>query len=223
MDWLCTAFGGRKGESGMQKINYQLQLDETLKGLAGKTPSLLLHACCAPCSSYVLEYLSEYFRITVFYYNPNISPKEEYEKRIAEVRRLISEQPVKNPVAFLEGAYDPERFLAMSQGLEQEPEGGARCMACYALRLEETAHRAAADGFDFFTTTLSISPYKNAEKLNEIGGNLARKVGVPYLFSDFKKRGGYQRSIELSRRYGLYRQNTCGCVFSVAGAPIETA
>lgn len=207
----------------MQKINYQLQLDETLEGLAGKTPSLLLHACCAPCSSYVLEYLSEYFSITLLYYNPNISPEEEYQKRLAEVRRLISELPVKNPVAFREGKYDPERFFAMSRGMEQEPEGGARCMACYALRLEETALCAVAEKFDFFTTTLSISPYKNAAKLNEIGGALADKYGVPYLFSDFKKRGGYQRSIELSRRYDLYRQKTCGCVFSAARAPMETS
>lgn len=207
----------------MQKVNYQLQLDETLKGLAGKTPSLLLHACCAPCSSYVLEYLSEYFKITLFYYNPNISPDEEYQKRVAEVRRLISELPVKNPVTFREGKYDPERFFALARGMEQEPEGGARCMACYALRLEETALCAAAEKFDFFTTTLSISPYKNAEKLNEIGGALAKKYGVPYLFSDFKKKGGYQRSIELSRRYDLYRQNYCGCVFSAAGAPTEAS
>ncbi len=179
------------------------------------TPSLLLHACCAPCSSYVLEYLARYFSITLFYYNPNISPEEEYRKRLAEVRRLLAELPVKYPVSLLEGKYDPQRFFAMAKGLESEPEGGARCALCYGLRLREAAEAAKAGGFEWFTTTLSVSPYKNAEKLNAIGAELEKEYGVRYLPSDFKKRGGYQRSIELSRVYGLYRQNYCGCVFSL--------
>ncbi len=198
----------------MQNINYQKALDEIIENLGGRVPTLLLHDCCAPCGSYVLEYLSKYFSITVFYYNPNISPEEEYQKRAAEVRRLIREMPEKNPVSFREGPYEPERFRELSRGHESDPEGGERCFACYALRLRETALRAKAGGFDFFTTTLSISPYKNARKLNEIGKQLEREIGVPYLPSDFKKRNGYLRSIELSRRYGLYRQNYCGCVFS---------
>ena len=197
-------------------INYQKILDKTIEGFQkdGKTPSLLLHACCAPCSSYVLEYLSEYFNITVFYYNPNITEESEYRKRTAEEQRLISEMPLKNPVRFIEGKYDPESFFKMAEGLEAVPEGGERCFKCYRLRIAETADTAKKLGFDFFTTTLSISPLKNAQKLNEIGGEEAERVGVPYLFSDFKKREGYKRSIQLSAQYGLYRQNYCGCVFS---------
>ncbi len=197
-------------------INYQKILDKTIEGLQeeGKTPSLLLHACCAPCSSYVLEYLSEYFAITVFYYNPNITEESEYRKRTAEEQRLISEMNLKNPVKFIEGKYDPESFFKMAEGLEAVPEGGERCFKCYRLRIAETADTAKKLGFDFFTTTLSISPLKNAQKLNEIGGEEAKRTGVPYLFSDFKKREGYKRSIQLSAQYGLYRQNYCGCVFS---------
>ena len=202
----------------MVKVNYQKELDTLLAGLGGETPSLFLHACCAPCSSYVLEYLSEYFKITLFYYNPNISPEEEYRKRIAEVRRLIAELPVKNEVRFQEGKYDPETFFALAKGHEAEPEGGERCALCYELRLREAAQLARAGGFDYFTTTLSISPYKNAQKLNEIGAALEREYGVSYLHSDFKKRNGYHRSIELSAQYHLYRQNYCGCVFSKAEA-----
>lgn len=200
----------------MVKVNYQKELDNLICGLNGKAPTLLLHACCAPCSSYVLEYLSEYFQITLFYYNPNISPFEEYEKRVVEVKRLISELPVKYPVRFQEGKYDAERFFALAKGHEQEPEGGERCFSCYALRLEEAALAAKEAGLDYFTTTLSISPYKNAEKLNEIGLALEKKYGVRYLTSDFKKRNGYKRSIELSAQYNLYRQDYCGCVFSKA-------
>lgn len=200
----------------MIKINYQKRLDDLITGLHGETPSLLLHACCAPCSSYVLEYLSDYFKITVFYYNPNISPEEEYQKRVAEVQRLIAELPVKNKVEFREGIYDAESFYALAKGHEQEPEGGERCFACYALRLNEAAQAARAGGFDYFTTTLSISPYKNAQKLNEIGAGLEKQYGVNYLYSDFKKKNGYHRSIELSAEYGLYRQDYCGCVFSKA-------
>ena len=181
----------------------------------GRTPRLLLHSCCAPCSSYVLEYLSEYFSITVFYYNPNIYPPEEFGKRVEEQERLIRELPAKHPVSFLEGPYEPERFYEMAKGLEQIPEGGERCFRCYRLRLLETAQMARAGDFDYFTTTLSISPLKNAQKLNEIGARLAEEYGVPYLFSDFKKRNGYKRSTELSAEYGLYRQDYCGCVYSL--------
>lgn len=200
----------------MLKINYQKKLDDVLAGLHGETPTLFLHGCCAPCSSYVLEYLSGYFKITLFYYNPNISPRAEYDRRVAEVRRLIAALPVKNEVTLLEGKYDPEAFFALAKGHETEPEGGERCGLCYALRLREAARLAKQGGFDYFTTTLSISPYKNAQKLNEIGAALERESGVRYLYSDFKKRDGYRRSIALSGQYGLYRQDYCGCVFSKA-------
>lgn len=204
----------------MGKRNYQRELDAVLARLEqeGRRPRLLLHACCAPCSSYVLEYLSRYFSIVLYYYNPNISPQEEYEKRVTEVRRLLREMPMAGPVELVPGRYDPERFFALAKGHESEPEGGDRCTLCYRLRLTEAAEAAKALGCDFFTTTLSISPYKNAEKLNAIGAELAEEFGVPYLFSDFKKRNGYKRSIELSRAYHLYRQDYCGCVFSRAAA-----
>ena len=196
------------------KINYQLVLDKTLAQITkeGRRPSLMLHSCCAPCSSYVLEYLNTYFDITVFYYNPNISPKEEYFHRVEEIKRLISEMcPF---VSFSEGKYEPERFYEMAKGLEQEPERGKRCLKCYRMRLEETAAAARSANSDFFTTTLSISPQKSSVVLNEIGKSVSEEYGVPYLFSDFKKKGGYKRSIELSAEYGLYRQNYCGCIFS---------
>ena len=200
----------------MNQINYQKKLDQILKGLEGgeTPPSLLLQCCCAPCSSYVLEYLSRYFRITCYYYNPNIFPEEEYRHRVEELKRLGREMPAENPVTVREGRYEPEAFFEMARGMEQEPEGGERCRKCYAQRLRRTAEEAKAGGFDFFTTTLSISPLKRADWLNETGAELSEEFGVPYLFSDFKKKGGYQRSIELSAQYGLYRQNFCGCVFS---------
>ena len=196
--------------------NYQKILDKTIEQHVSRneTPSLLLHACCAPCSSYVLEYLSQFFSITVFYYNPNITEKPEYRKRVAEEQRLISELPAKNKISFIEGRYDPGRFFEMAKGKEDIPEGGARCFDCYRLRIAETADIAKQHGFDYFTTTLSISPLKNAQKLNEIGGEEAERTGVPYLFSDFKKREGYKRSIQLSAQYNLYRQNYCGCIYS---------
>ena len=203
-------------------MNYQLELDKLIKELQQKqtdaayhVPRLLLHSCCAPCSSYVLEYLSQYFAITVLYYNPNIFPEEEYRKRVAEQKRLIAELPAKNPIAFMEGRYQPEEFFAVAKGLEDAPEGGDRCRKCFRLRLEETAKLAAEGGYDYFTTTLSISPLKNAQALNEIGQEAAEIYEVTHLPSDFKKRGGYQRSIELSREYELYRQNFCGCVYSM--------
>lgn len=200
----------------MNKINYQLKLDEIIKRhtVAGETPTLLLHSCCAPCSSYTIEYLSQYFRITVLYYNPNISPESEYMHRIEEQRRFISELKTVNPVSFEPGEYDPQTFYNAVRGLENEPEGGDRCLVCYRLRLEEAARMAAERGLDYFTTTLTISPLKRADKINEIGEEIAAQTGVKFLPSDFKKRGGYLRSIELSREYGLYRQNYCGCVFS---------
>ncbi len=200
----------------MNARNYQRELDNITEELEKKSrvPRLLLHACCAPCSSYCLEYLSKYFRITVFYYNPNIFPAEEYRKRVAELERFISEFPASNPVDLIEGEYDPERFYEIAKGFEDVPEGGERCLRCFRLRLFEAAGMAAEGGFDYFTTTLSISPMKNASRLNEIGEEAALKYGVKWLPSDFKKKNGYKRSIELSREYGLYRQDYCGCEFS---------
>ncbi|MCI8388731.1 MAG: epoxyqueuosine reductase QueH [Clostridiales bacterium] len=197
------------------KINYQLELDKKLDEL-GTKKRLLLHCCCAPCSSYVLEYLTDYFDITVFFYNPNITSREEYNKRAAEEKRLISLLPHSNSITFVEGSYEPERFIEQSCGFDQLPEGGERCFRCYRLRLAETAkymsqHR---DEYDYFCTTLTVSPHKNAAKLNEIGFELADEYGVSYLPSDFKKREGYKRSIELSHEYGLYRQDYCGCEYS---------
>lgn len=203
----------------MNRRNYQKELEQIIHicQKEEKTPRLLLHSCCAPCSSYVLEYLSNYFSITVFYYNPNIYPPEEITKRAREQKRLIAAIPALHPVTYKEGTYDPERFYQITKGHEQDPEGGERCFLCYRLRLEEAAREAKNGGYDYFTTTLSISPLKNAEKLNEIGEELGGVYGVSYLNSDFKKKNGYKRSIELSGEYGLYRQNYCGCVFSLRG------
>lgn len=203
-----------------QKVNYQLELEKELKRLPDRHRRLFLHSCCAPCSSYCLEYLRQYFDITVFYYNPNITFPEEYRHRVEEQKRLIGEMNARpdscGRISFVEGAYEPARFLEAARGLEDCPEGGERCFACYALRLSEAARTAAEGGYDYFTTTLSISPLKNAEKLNAIGEAAGERYGVRYLPSDFKKKGGYQRSIELSREYGLYRQDYCGCAFSKA-------
>ena len=197
-----------------QKINYQIELDKTIKQITDKNirPRLLLHSCCAPCSSYVLEYLTKYFDITVFFYNPNISPEQEYQHRVNEIKRLIKEMcPY---VEFIEGKYEPERFYEMSKGLENEPERGARCLKCYRMRIEESAIAAKNGGFDYFTTTLSISPQKDAAALNAIGKAVSDIYGVDYLYSDFKKKNGYKRSIELSAKYSLYRQNFSGCIYS---------
>lgn len=208
----------------MNQINYQRELDKLLavqeeRGTENEAvPTLFLHSCCAPCSSYVLEYLCRYFRITVFYYNPNISSSEEYRRRAAEQKRLIAAyngEKRGHPIRIVEGDYEPDRFLEAVRGLESCPEGGARCFLCYELRLRETARRAAEGQFDYFCTTLSISPLKNAGKLNEIGQALSAEYGVPWLPSDFKKKNGYKRSVELSAEYGLYRQNYCGCAFSL--------
>lgn len=199
----------------MNNVNFQQKLDKILGVIEKeeKQPRLLLHACCAPCSSYVLEYLTRYFDITVFYYNPNISPKEEYEKRVEEIDRFIA-LVHSEKVKLLEGEYHPEDFYETVKGMETLKEGSERCYRCYELRLRESAKIAAERGFDYFTTTLSISPYKNAAWLNEIGVRLGEEYGISYLVSDFKKKNGYKRSIELSSEYGLYRQNYCGCIYS---------
>ncbi len=201
----------------MNRRNYQKELDKILESIAGeaRVPRLLLHSCCAPCSSYVLEYLSQYFFVTLFYYNPNIYPPSEYDKRVQEQQSLIERLPAKHRISFLDGPYEPERFYDAARGFEGEPEGGERCLRCYRLRLEEAAQMARAGGFDYFTTTLSISPLKNADKLNEIGQALAAEYKVAFLPGDFKKKDGYKRSIELSSVYGLYRQDYCGCVYSL--------
>lgn len=206
----------------MNRVNYQRELDKILAHIqadsdaGGKPPRLFLHSCCAPCSSYVLEYLGAYFRITDFFYNPNIEPKEEYRFRERELMRLISELKTVYPIEFLPGRYDPGLFHREVKGLEGEAEGGRRCLVCFRLRLEEAARLAARGKYDFFTTTLSISPLKNAEALNRIGTELGEKYGVRYLPSDFKKKGGYLRSVCLSKEHDLYRQDYCGCVYSKA-------
>ena len=177
-------------------------------------PSLLLHSCCAPCSSSVIERLTKLFKITVFFYNPNIYPKSEYEKRMREQANFLSRLKSSEPIGFIEEAYDSNEFYNAVKGWENEKEGGKRCFICYKLRMEKTAKLAETKGFDYFTTTLSVSPYKNAKTLNEIGCKLEYKYKAQYLYSDFKKNNGYLRSIELSKEYGLYRQNYCGCAYS---------
>ena len=194
-------------------INYQLETDRIIKSL-DHAPTLLLHACCAPCSSYVLEYLAEHFNITVFFYNPNITEKEEYEKRKNELKRLISEKSFRYPVKMIDGDYSPQLFFDMAKGKEHVPEGGERCFLCYEMRLKETARLAKELQYEYFCTTLSVSPHKIVVKLNELGAKYSKEYDIPYLYSDFKKRNGYKRSIELSHEYGLYRQNYCGCVYS---------
>lgn len=195
--------------------NYQKILNDILANLdLTKTNKLLLHSCCGPCSSYVIEYLSDYFEITILYYNPNISPLEEYEFRKKEQIKLIEEIKTKNKVDYLDCDYDPETFEVISKGMENEPEGGKRCSRCYFLRLEKTAVLAKENNYDFFATTLTVSPYKNSQKLNNMGNLLQNKYKVKYLFSDFKKNNGYKRSIELSKLYNLYRQGYCGCIYS---------
>ena len=211
------------------KRNYQRELEQTIQKILQQgieAPKLLLHSCCAPCSSYVLEYLSQYFQITVLYYNPNIYPQQEYDMRVKEQKTFIEQFSKKASkqeqnrnffaIDFVEGRYDKERFYQITAGLEDIPEGGERCFRCYELRLREAAEYALRLGMDYFTTTLSISPLKNAVRLNEIGEALAREYGIAYLCSDFKKKNGYKRSVELSQEDGMYRQNYCGCVFSIS-------
>lgn len=201
----------------MNGRNYQRELDRIIEEneKSGVTPRLLLHACCAPCSSYCLEYLSQYFRITVLYYNPNIYPGEEYEKRAREVKRLIEGLNVKNEISLVVCPFDSSEFYETVKGYEDCREGEERCRKCFELRLGKAGAYAKENGFDFFTTTLSISPLKNADVLNEAGEAVAERFGVRHLPSDFKKKGGYQRSVELSKELGLYRQDYCGCVFSL--------
>lgn len=198
--------------------NYAKELERLIQKLQqeGKVPRLLLHACCAPCSSAVLEYLSQYFAITLLYYNPNIAPLEEYQKREAELRRLVSQMKFTHPVALLPCQYDGQAFVQAARGLEGEPEGGKRCEVCFRLRLRYAAQEAARLRFDYYTTTLSISPMKNAPLLNQLGEEIGREFGVAHLPSDFKKKDGYKRSVQLSKEYDLYRQDYCGCAFSKA-------
>ena len=200
----------------MNKINYQLELDKIINKIEGEntTKSLLLHSCCAPCSSYVLAYLNKYFNITVFYYNPNITNTEEYLKRKQEQIRLISELPAINKINILDADYNPEKFFEISKGLENCREGGERCFKCYKLRLEATAKAAKENSFNYFCTTLTISPLKNAQKINEMGQMLGDEYQISFLPSDFKKKEGFKKSIELSSQYNLYRQNYCGCIYS---------
>lgn len=198
----------------MQKINYGKMLDDKLAELekTGEKPKLLLHACCAPCSSYVLEYLHGRFEIILYFFNPNISPEEEYRYRLSELKRLVSEMGL--DIEIIAEEYDPEPFYELAKGLEDAPERGGRCRKCISCRLEKASQKAAELGCDYFTTTLTISPHKDAAFINECGEKISEQCGVPYLFSDFKKHEGYKRSIELSREFGLYRQNYCGCIFS---------
>lgn len=214
----------------MNQINFQKELEKILDGLTAEIPDgnlcgicspprLLLHSCCAPCSSYCLEYLCKYFAITVFYYNPNISAQTEYRKRVEEQKRLIAcynKEGKGYPIEVVEGLYEPFSFFEMAKGYETCPEGGERCFRCFDLRLRETAIRAKESSYDYFATTLTISPLKNAQKINEIGMKLAEEYGVKWLPSDFKKKNGYKRSIELSAEYNLYRQDYCGCAYSKA-------
>ncbi|MBE6863239.1 MAG: epoxyqueuosine reductase QueH [Ruminococcus flavefaciens] len=198
----------------MQKVNYGRLLDDKLAELAGsgKKPSLLLHACCAPCSSHTLEFLSGHFDITLYFCNPNISPEEEFDFRLSELKRLVKE--MKLDINIIEEPYDPKPFFELAKGLEELPERGERCRKCIGFRLEMAGSKAAELGCDYFTTTLTISPHKDCTFINECGAEVSKRCGVDYLFSDFKKHDGYKRSIELSRKYDLYRQNYCGCVYS---------
>ncbi len=196
------------------KINYQLEMEKVLRAEQGNLPRLLLHCCCAPCSSFVLESLASHFAITAHYYNPNIDTAQEYALRSAELQRFVKETVYENPVDVLCEAYDPASFYAAVKGLEAIPEGGARCYECYRLRLLRTAQIAHQGGYDYFTTTLSISPHKNAEWLNTLGQQAAEQFHVKWLPSDFKKKNGFKRSTILAAEHGLYRQDYCGCVFS---------
>ena len=198
------------------KINYQLICEEELRlaDAMEKTPSLLLQVCCAPCGSHVIDCLAAHFEVTVLYYNPNIWPRAEYDKRLGELRRMLPMMETKYPVHIMECDYDDSAFYAAAAGLEDEPEGGRRCTRCFELRMGKTAELAKQGGYDYFTTTLSVSPHKNSQLLNLIGEKLSEEHGVRYLHGDFKKREGYKRSIQLSEKYGLYRQNYCGCRFS---------
>lgn len=196
----------------MNKINYDAEMERIVNGFKarGEKPTLLLHACCAPCSTACLDRVKDDFKVTVYFFNPNMDTEKEYTRRAEEEVRLCKELGVS---AVIE-KYEPTEFYSAVKGLENEKEGGARCEKCFYLRLNRTAKKAKADGYDFFTTTLTLSPLKNADLLNEIGKKTAQETGTKFLPSDFKKRDGYKKSIEMSKKYGLYRQNYCGCVFS---------
>lgn len=198
----------------MNKRNYQLELEQKIKELQGEKKRLLLHCCCAPCSSYVLEYLHSFFAITVFFYNPNITGEEEYRKRKKELMRYLREVSFGSEICIKDADYEPQCFLEIARGHEEDPERGIRCERCFRLRLEKTARQAREDAYDYFCTTLSISPHKDAGLLMQLGEELGSRYGVTYLPSDFKKKNGYKRSIELSREYQLYRQDYCGCIYS---------
>ncbi len=197
----------------MEKRNYQREMEAEIAGLEGRRPTLLLHSCCGPCSSAVLERLAEHFRVTVLYYNPNIEPEEEYLHRLSEQKRLLSLLPEEIPM--LGCGYDHDAFEDFAPAMADAPEGGERCLACFAMRLNHTAELAKEHGFEYFTTTLSVSPHKNADNVNRIGEAAGKRYGVKYLFADFKKKNGYLRSLELSKQYGLYRQDYCGCRYSM--------
>jgi predicted adenine nucleotide alpha hydrolase (AANH) superfamily ATPase len=201
-------------------VNYQAALDRELARItaSGATPGLLLHSCCAPCGSYALEYLSAYFRITVLYFNPNIYPAAEFERRLSEQKRLLTLMELRNPADVIATEYAHGGFSEAACGLENEREGGARCDMCFALRLDETAKQASARGYEYFGTTLTVGPHKNAERVNAAGEAAGRTHGVRFLYADLKKRDGYKRSLELSKTYNLYRQNYCGCEFSLSAA-----
>ncbi len=196
----------------MEKRNYQREMEAEIAGLEARRPTLLLHSCCGPCSSAVLERLAEHFQVTLLYYNPNIEPEEEYLHRLSEQKRLLTLLP--GEISLLPCEYDHEAFDVFAPKMAEAPEGGERCLACFALRLNYTAEQAKEHGFEYFTTTLSVSPHKNADNVNRIGEEAGKKHGVKYLFADFKKKNGYLRSLELSKEYGLYRQNYCGCRYS---------
>lgn len=197
-------------------MNYRIILEKELDKIQkdGKIPVLMLHACCAPCSSYVLKYLTQYFEILIYFYNPNICDADEYDRRLSELIRLVNEMPLKNNARVIDGGYEPNYFKEIAQGLENEPERGERCRKCIAQRLRKTGETAAQMNADYFTTTLTVSPHKDSEFINSAGKAISVELGIPYLFSDFKKRDGYKRSIELSSEYNLYRQNFCGCTYS---------
>lgn len=194
------------------KRNYQREMEAEIKALGGRRPTLLLHSCCGPCSSAVLERLTEHFDLTLLYYNPNIEPEAEYNHRLEEQKRLLSLLPF--PVKLLPCPWEHEKFAAFAEGMADCPEGGDRCLACFALRLGYTAQTASERGFEYFTTTLSVSPHKNADNINRIGRAAGEAAGVKYLMADFKKKNGYLRSLQLSREYALYRQDYCGCLYS---------
>jgi len=205
----------------MEKRNYQREMEEEIKALQGRRPRLLLHSCCGPCSSAVIERLAAHFDLTIYFYNPNIEPEEEYAHRLSEQIRLLSLLPA--GASLLPCPYDHEAFQAFAERMADAPEGGERCLSCFALRLDETARAAKSHGFEYFTTTLSVSPHKNAENLNRIGAETAQAAGVPFLPCDFKKRSGYLRSLQLSAEYKLYRQDYCGCVYSRRDQDTEQA